>query len=284
MEHFDILIVGAGAAGIAAAGAAWDAGCRSVLLVDRRSTPGGILLQCSHRGFGADMTGPEYTEKMLRDFPEGICFASGTTVLSVSSSRTALLSGGRGVSFSQLVLAAGCLEVPLGKLPVVGTRPRGVYTAGQMQEMMNLHGFLPEGPAVILGSGDLGLIMAAQLAACGLEVTVVEQKESCGGMARNRRALERFPVDLRCGVTVSRLQGDPDLESCTLTDGTVLPCKTLLLAVGLRPDRELIRELEPQPWLHLCGNCSIVQPMVESVVADGKKAGLTAWNNIRGAI
>ena len=157
MEHCDILIIGAGAAGLAAAEAAWNAGCNNILLVDRKSSPGGILLQCLHRGFGAGLDGPEYIEKLTANFPPEIRCLPDTTVVSVSDSKLALLKsprfGEKAVSFDQLILATGCLEIPMGFLPIAGTRPRGVYTAGQMQEMMNLHGFRPEGPVVILGSG-----------------------------------------------------------------------------------------------------------------------------------
>ena len=161
MEHYDILIIGGGAAGIAAAKAA---GSAKVLLADRKSKLGGVLLQCTHHGFGKNKSGIEYAADLIKDFPKEISLALNTTVLSVSCDKTAVLSGkefGRKqISFSRLILATGCREIPIGALPVAGTRPKGIYTAGQMQEMMNLHGVLPEGPVVMLGSGDLGLIMA----------------------------------------------------------------------------------------------------------------------------
>ena len=128
MEQFDILIVGAGAAGISAARAAYEAGCRSIALVDRREKMGGVLLQCAHRGFGPEKTGPEYTEKLLEHFPEEIRWISSTTVLSVTPDKTARLSGGRTVCFQQLILATGCREIPMGALPIAGTRPAGIYT------------------------------------------------------------------------------------------------------------------------------------------------------------
>ena len=282
MEHFDILIIGGGAAGIAAAKAAKDA---SVLLVDRKDALGGVLLQCAHRGFGKNKTGPEYTEDLLKDFPENITLALNTTVLSVAEDKTALLSGkefGRKeVRFSQLILATGCREIPMGALNVGGTRPKGVYTAGQMQEMMNLHGFLPEGPVVILGSGDLGLIMAKQIAETGAEVTLVEKKDSCGGMARNQQQLQKLPVRILCGDTVSKIYGYPRITGCTTKKGEYIPCSTLLVAVGLKPERELVAHFGNQPWLHICGNCSRVHPMVEAVVQEGKQAGKTAYEHTR---
>lgn len=282
MEHYDILIIGAGAAGIAAAKAVLQAGCRSVALIDRKERMGGILLQCAHRGFGAGLTGPEYTDMLLNDFPEEAVFFSDTTVLSVSEDKTAILSGGRSIRFHQLILASGCREIPMGALPIAGTRPKGVYTAGQMQEMMNLHGVIPQGPVVILGSGDLGLIMANQLAERGLAVTLVEKRCACGGMARNQRCLKRHPIELVCNCTITEVFGEKKLEGCSLSSGRYLPCKTLLIAAGLRPERELIHTLGTPDWLHLCGNCNTVHPMVETVINEGKQAGIAAWENIRG--
>ena len=285
MEHYDILIIGGGAAGIAAAKAARGA---RVLLVDSKPTLGGVLLQCTHFGFGKNKSGIQYAADLLQDFPEKITVALNTTVLSVSEDRTALLSGkefGRKeISFSQLVLATGCREIPIGALPIGGTRPRGIYTAGQMQEMMNLHGFTPEGPVVILGSGDLGLILARQLAQIGLSVTMVEKKSQCGGMARNQRCLEEYPIRLICGDTLREIQGYPRITGCVTANGEKLPCKTLLIAAGLVPERELISPLGSPDWLHICGNCNTVHPMVEAVVNEGKQAGIAAMEKLGGAL
>jgi NADPH-dependent 2,4-dienoyl-CoA reductase/sulfur reductase-like enzyme len=282
MEHYDILIIGGGAAGIAAAKAAAGA---NVLLADRRPALGGVLLQCAHHGFGKNKSGMEYATELLKDFPENITLAPETTVLSVSENKTALLCGrefGRKeVSFSQLILASGCREIPAGALPIGGTRPKGVYTAGQMQEMMNLHGYIPKGAAVILGSGDLGLIMAKQLAEAGVAVTVVEKKETCGGMARNQRCLEEFPIRLICDDTVTEIHGHPHITGCTTEKGAYIPCDILLIAVGLRPERELVAHLGTPHWLHICGNCSKVHPMVEAVVQEGKMAGKAAYEHTR---
>jgi len=282
MKEFDILIIGGGAAGIAAAKGAYGAGCRSIAIVDRKKALGGVLLQCLHRGFGTGQNGPEYTEKLLEDFPEDIVFYKNTTVLSVTEDRIAHLSGGESLCFDQLILASGCREIPMGALPITGTRPKGVYTAGQMQEMMNLYGRIPEGPAVILGSGDLGLVMANHLAQAGIAVTLVEQKPVCGGMARNRRCLQAHPIRLVCNATVTEVTGEDRLEGCILSTGERIPCKTLLIAVGLTPDRETVLELGDPQWLYICGNCNRVHPMVEAVVNEGTQAGLAAWEAIRG--
>lgn len=282
MEYFDILIIGGGAAGIAAAKEAAGA---KVLLVDSKNALGGVLLQCTHLGFGKNKSGIQYAADLLLDFPKEITLALNTTVLSVSEDRTALLSGrefGRKtVAFSQLILATGCREIPMGALPIGGTRPKGIYTAGQVQEMMNLHGIAPEGPVVILGSGDLGLIMARHLAEVGLAVTMVEKKNQCGGMARNQRCLEEHPIRFLCGDTIREVQGYPHITGCVTAKGEKLPCKTLLIAAGLIPERELVTHLGNPEWLHICGNCRTVHPMVEAVVNEGKQAGSSALKHMR---
>ena len=289
MEKFDILIIGAGAAGIAAAKSAAAAGCESILLVDRGPRMGGILLQCAHRGFGSALTGPEYTRELLSDFPRCVTFCPNTTVLDITAERTALLSseteGRRWVAFRQMILATGCREIPMGALPIAGTRPKGIYTAGHMQALMNLHDHIPEGPAVILGSGDLGLIMGAQLRRADVEVAaIVEKKTACGGLKRNRNCLEEFQIPLICGTTIQEVFGAERLEGVSLENGTYIPCRTLLIAVGLLPDQILVHGLQNVDWLHLCGNCHMVHPMVEAVIQEGKQAGVTAYEMIRGSL
>ena len=288
MEEADILIVGGGAAGISAAKAAFGRGCRSILLVDRRETLGGVLCQCFHRGFGGGLTGTEYIRELTRDFPKEIALMCGATVLSVSDDRTACIAGGKAgekrVSFRQMVYAAGCREIPAGALPIAGTRPKGIYTAGQMQERMNLRGFVPQGPAVILGSGDLGLIMAAHMAQAGIPVTLAEKNPVCGGLARNQRVLRNPLVSLLCGTTVQSVLGQGEITGVILSDGRTIPCKTLLIAVGLTPERELISGLENRDWLHIRGNCRRVHPMAEAVVKEGAQAGNAAWEKLRETI
>lgn len=282
MEQVDILIVGGGAAGLSAAKAAKGA---SVLLVDRRPQLGGILPQCAHRGFRKHQNGPECAAELISALPPHVAVLTDTTVLSVSRDRTAILSGKaigrREVRFSRLILAAGCREIPAGALPIGGTRPGGVFTAGDMQARMNLHGQIPEGPAVILGGGDIGLIMAKQLAEAGIEVTVVEQRERCGAMARNRRCLEEFPIRLLCGDTVTELRGERELCGCVTKSGAFLPCRTLLIAAGLKPERELTAHLGDPEWLTLCGNCNQVHPTVETVIQEGFRAGTLAAEQMR---
>ena len=282
MEYYDILVVGAGAAGISAAKAAKGA---RVLLADRGSAPGGVLLQCAHRGFGAGLDGVEYAHSLSRDISPDTELALNTTVLEIRKDKSALLSGKsmgrREIGFSRLVLASGCREKTAAELNIFGTRPAGVYTAGQMQKMMNVYSHVPEGPAVILGSGDLGLIMAEQLAEKGIRVTLVEREASCGGMARNRRRIENYPVELVLSATVTELFGENRLESLALSDGRRIPCATLLLAAGLVPERSLIQGFEREEWLKLCGNCRSVHPMIESVIKEGIQAGSWACRDLR---
>lgn len=283
MEHIELLIVGGGAAGIGAALGAWESGCRSLLLVDRGETLGGVLLQCAHRGFGPEQTGMEYAQGLASQLPEELPRSLRTTVLSVSPDRQAVLvspvRGTYSLRFDRMILASGCMEIPLGALGIAGTRPSGVYTAGQMQAMMNLDGYLPEGPVVILGSGDMGLILANQIADAGIPVTLVEQKPECGGMLRNRKKVAEGGIPLLTDTTITEVGGYPALEYVLLSDGTKLPCRSLLTAVGLRPDRELLRGLESPDWLSLCGNCSQPHAVVESVAAEGKRAGAEACRN-----
>lgn len=285
MERYDILILGGGAAGIAAAKGAYEAGCRSILLVDSGKNCGGVLLQCSHKGFGPGLSGPEFTAGLLKDFPKGVKLALKTEIIKISPDKWALLSGAEGemaVGFKRLIMAAGCMERPIGALPVAGTRPRGVYTAGHMQALMNLHAHVPKGPVIIMGSGDMGLIMARQIAELGIEVCIVEIAESCGGTARNRSCLKMENIRLICGDTVSEIMGSPYIEAVRLRSGLLLPCSTLLTAVGLIPDRALVKGLEAEEWLSFCGNCSSIHTMVESVVNEGRQAGIAACKKIRG--
>ena len=134
---------------------------------------------------------------------------------------------------------------------------------------------------MILGSGDLGLIMAKQLSELGIKVTLVEKKPACGGMARNRRCLEEYPIGLICGDTIAQIQGYPYITGCTTEKGRQLKCRTLLVAAGLRPERELVSSLGNPHWLQICGNCNTVHPMVEAVVLEGKQAGAIARERMR---
>ena len=285
----ELLIVGAGAAGITAALSAWEAGCRDVLLVDRREQLGGILPQCLHEGFGLtqygmELTGPDYTERITEKLAQtGVRLALGTEVLTVRGDKTAVLSDRSGLTelhFERLILTAGCRERTIGSLPVAGTRPAGIFTAGQAQEMMNLRGQDVGREVLILGSGDLGLIMARQFVLAGKHVIAVVEKESrCGGMARNyHRCIEPYQIPIRFRTTVAAIHGEGRISGVTLRHldsgaEEFLPCDTLVTALGLIPERELVRGLGDSDWLFLAGNCRRVHDLVDSAVAEAEAIG-----------
>ena len=288
----ELLIVGAGAAGMAAALSAWNAGCREILLVDRRDGPGGILPQCLHEGFGlarfgAEPTGPEYAERIARKLEQtGVDFAFGTEVLRVHGDRTAVLSSRRGLTelrFARMILASGCREKSIGSLSLAGTRPAGIFTAGQAQEMMNLHGQDPGEEILILGSGDLGMIMARQFVLAGKHVlAVVEQEAHFGGMARNyHRCIEPYSIPILYRTRVTEIHGSDRIKGVTLRqldtgEERFVPCGTLITALGLIPERELVREFGNPDWLFLAGNCHRVHDLVDSAVAEAEQIGRTA--------
>ena len=289
MERTELLIIGAGAAGISAACAAWDAGCRDVVLADRLPYPGGILPQCLHEGFGlaaygSELTGPAYAERLAKALAQtGVRFLPGREVLAVTKEKTAVLSGNGGVEeirFERLILATGCRERSIGSLPVAGTRPAGVFTAGQAQEMINLHHWQLGSRVVILGSGDLGMILARRFTLEGKQVlAVLEQEAHFGGLARNyHRCIEAYRIPIRYRCTVREIHGMPRITGVTVEDldsgeRELLSCDTLITAVGLVPERELIHGLEEAPWLSLAGNCSKVHDLADSAAAEGAKLG-----------
>ena len=289
MERTELLIIGAGAAGISAASAAWDAGCRDIVLTDRLSCPGGVLTQCLHEGFGLasfgkELTGPNYARRLAERLAQtGVRFWPGREVLAVTKERTAVLSGSGGVEeirFEKLILATGCRERSIGALPVAGTRPAGVFTAGQAQEMINLcHWQLGE-RIVILGSGDLGMILARRFTLEGKQVlAVLEQEAYFGGLARNyHRCIEAYHISIFYRRTIREIHGMPRITGVTVEDldsgkRELLPCDTLVTAVGLIPERELVRGLEEEDWLSLAGNCSRVHDLADSAAAEGAAVG-----------
>jgi NADPH-dependent 2,4-dienoyl-CoA reductase/sulfur reductase-like enzyme len=204
-------------------------------------------------------------------------------VLSVSRQREAVLSSRRGlerVSFKHLILASGCRERPLGALDITGERPAGVCTAGEAQEMMNLRGEDPGEHILILGSGDLGMILARRFTLEGKQVlAVLEQEAHFGGLARNyNRCIEAHHIPIRYRCTVREIHGMPRITGVTVEDldsgeRELLSCDTLITAVGLVPERELTHGLEEAPWLSLAGNCSKVHDLADSAAAEGAKIG-----------
>ena len=289
MERTELLIIGAGAAGISAACAAWDAGCRDVVLADRLPYPGGVLPQCLHEGFGlaaygSELTGPVYAERLAKALAQtGVRFLPEREVLAVTKEKTAVLSGSGGVEeirFERLILATGCREKSIGSLPVAGTRPAGIFTAGQAQEMINLHHWQLGSRVVILGSGDLGMILARRFTLEGKQVlAVLEQEAHFGGLARNyHRCIEAHHIPIRYRCTVREIHGMPRITGVTVEDldsgeRELLSCDTLITAVGLVPERELIHGLEEAPWLSLAGNCSKVHDLADSAAAEGAAVG-----------
>ena len=290
MEDFDLLVIGGGAAGMSAAASAANSG-RSVLLVEGEPQLGGVLNQCFHNGFGEGLTGPAYARRLIRTLEcSGARIRTGTSVLRIDPNRTALLSSREGlkrVGFRRCVLAAGCRERTLASLPVAGSRPAGVFTAGTAQRLMNLCRWDIGDDVVILGSGDIGQIMARQLTLAGKRVVaVIEQKPRLGGLARNRReCLEAFQIPVILRATVDEILGDGRIRGVMVRDLSTgqrreLPCGTLLTALGLIPDRELCRPLMENgslpDWLRLCGNCNYVHDIVESVTKEAA-AMAAAW-------
>ena len=292
MRSVKLLVVGAGAAGISAAAAAWDAGCRDVLLLDRAQSPGGVLPQCLHEGFGLtafgrELTGPEYAARLAEKLAAtGVVFLPGTEVLSVSPDRTAVLSRRGAVEqlrFERMILAAGCRERSIGSLGLAGTRPAGIFTAGEAQERINLRCQDLGDEILILGSGDLGMIMARRFTLEGKHViAVLEQEARYTGMARNyHRCIEAFSVPLRCRMTVREIHGEGRIRGVTaghLDSGEreFVACDTLVTALGLIPERDLVRGLEDSGWLSLAGNCSRVHDIADSAAAEGASAGALA--------
>ena len=288
----DILIVGSGAAGMSAAVAASDSGA-AVIVADDRDIPGGVLTQCVHSGFGLgrygkEMTGPEYSEEEFRRFNDSpAVYLPGTRVLSLGSDKTALASGPDGlihISFRECILAAGCTERTLWSLPVSGTRPEGVYTAGEAQEMIELGGYDIGNIIFILGSGDIGQIMARRFVQLGKTVVrMAEQKDHLGGIKRNQEeCIRAYDIPVVLNSTVTEVRGFPCLTGVTLHhldsgDDEFIECDTLITALGLEPDRSLAESLVAEggypDWLHFCGNADFVHEIADSASAQGEKLG-----------
>lgn len=289
MDKYELFIVGAGAAGMSAAISAWKAGSRRILVADREERPGGILPQCIHHGFGIssfgeEMTGPEYARRIWTEFEKtGAELCLGTTVLSVDCDRTAVLSsssGFRRIAFDKMILAAGCRERTIGPLTVSGTRPAGIFTAGQAQEMINMRGLDPGREVVVIGSGDLGMIMARRFTLEGAHVIAVIEKEThYGGMARNyHRCIEEYSIPLICSAELMCVHGEERVNAVTVRhhntgEEETIPCDTLITALGLIPERSLVAKLGAPEWLRLCGNCSRVHDIVDSAADEGSRVG-----------
>lgn len=288
----DILVIGCGAAGMAAAAAAASCGVK-VMLADDRDRPGGILPQCVHSGFGLgrygkEMTGPEYSEEEFCRFEKtSAVYLPGTRVLEIRPDRTALAAGYgemTEVAFSECVIAAGCTEKPLWSLPVMGTRPEGIYTAGEAQEMIELGGYDVGERIFILGSGDIGQIMARRFCQLGKVVAgMAEIRDHLGGMKRNQEeCIKAYDIPVMLESTVTQIHGYPRLEGVSvhhLDNGKdeYVECDTLITALGLLPDRSLAEGLVNEDgypeWLHFCGNADYVHEIADGASAQGEKLG-----------
>ncbi|MCR4589275.1 MAG: NAD(P)/FAD-dependent oxidoreductase [Lachnospiraceae bacterium] len=317
MLTYDIVIVGGGPAGLAAAVAAREAGTESILILERDHELGGILNQCIHNGFGLhtfkeELTGPEYAYRFMKQvFDAKIEYKLNTMVMDISADRvvTAMnkTDGMIQIKAGAVVLAMGCRERPRGALNIPGYRPAGIFSAGTAQRLVNIEGYMPGREVVILGSGDIGLIMARRMTLEGAKVKVVaELMPYSGGLKRNIvQCLDDFGIPLKLSHTVVDIEGKERVSAVTIAevgpDMKPIPgteerytCDTLLLSCGLIPENELSKsagvELNPItsgpvvnesletsiPGVFACGNVLHVHDLVDFVSEEAKKAGENA--------
>lgn len=292
LESFRLLIIGGGAAGLSAALAAKEAGLASheILVVDRLDVLGGILPQCTHHGFGERehggiLTGSEFLAPLLAKFEAcGIPTLLNTTVTHMDALHKVELAGPAGKTSLEpeaVVFAAGCREQAIGSLPIAGTRPSGIFTAGAAQRMVNLQQWDVGERIVILGSGDVGMIMAGTLSGLNKHVlALVEQAEVTGGLKANReRYVDALGIPLLTQSTITQIFGHTRIEGvelCTNGVTSALACDTLIVSVGLIPETDLLQNLGAPPWLLLAGNARRVHSFIEGVVQDGRAAGTKA--------
>ena len=317
MKSYDIVIIGGGPAGLAAAASAKKNGVDSILVIERDSELGGILNQCIHNGFGLhtfkeELTGPEYAARFIEQVEElGIECVKNTMVMDISKDKvvTAMnrTDGMFRVQAKAVILAMGCRERSRGALNIPGYRPAGIFSAGTAQRLVNIEGYMPGREVVILGSGDIGLIMARRMTLEGAHVNVVaEVMPFSGGLKRNIvQCLDDYGIPLKLSHTVVDIKGKEHLEGVTIAQvddhmkpipGTEIEykCDTLLLSVGLIPENELSRgigmEMSPITsgpvvnesletnieGVFACGNVLHVHDLVDYVSEEAAQAGKNA--------
>lgn len=323
MMKKELVIIGGGPAGMSAAVSAYEAGVKDILILERESRLGGILKQCIHNGFGLhkfgeELTGPEYAYKYEKKVHEyGIPYMTETTVLSLSENRVVTATNSEKGVFSieagAVILAMGCRERSRGAVNTAGTRPAGVYSAGTAQKYVNIDGLMPGKTVVILGSGDIGLIMARRMTLEGAKVKAVcEILPYSGGLSRNIvQCLNDFDIPLKLSHTILKIHGEKRVTGVTIAKvdekrnpipGTeeYIECDTVLYSVGLIPENELtrgagialdrvtsgakvdeFRETE-MPGVFSCGNVLHVHDLVDYVSEEAEIAGKGAVHFLRG--
>lgn len=322
-KNVQLVIVGGGPAGLAAAVAAYDAGVRDLLILERDEALGGILQQCIHNGFGLhrfgeELTGPEYADRYVSMVQErGIPYLCCTMVTDITENRVLIArseqEGVVRIHAGAIILAMGCRERPRGALNIAGSRPAGIYTAGTAQKFVNIKGYMPGKTVVILGSGDIGLIMARRMTLEGATVKAVcELLPYSGGLARNiQQCLHDFDIPLLLSHTVTEIHGRERVEGVTIAavdehrrpiPGTEqdIPCDTLLLSCGLIPENELTKEAgipldgvtggaavdqdrqTGTEGVFSCGNVLHVHDLVDYVSEEARIAGEAAAAYLRG--